>query len=424
MCADQLTYKNTRRSRPEFKKMLDLEQLSKLRFGMSQVPVVGGQPGTFEEKWSQWFLEQSFFRDFVYRNPRGKKKGQELADAVVLFDDVALMVQGKAQCGQHEAMAWATEALLKALKQLRQTHKDLTEGHIKRLKNDFYGEIEFRPEIYPNRMGLIVLAHKSTPYIAAELAPEILTSGFPIHVFSLADFAQVASRFDTAGDLITFLELRGDVAAKEAFYVQDEIGNIARMIPHVEAVLRSHMSPASAEVMQKTVRSFEDVATGKLLESEDWKYSLAIDNMIARAHDVDPELPWNTANRLAGLDVARFLGWLTRDRRIRLGKRLISKCEAAQDGKPHYFTHRKPSRGTVCVFLATSESRADRVKRLDFLVSYAHVKYGARQCLGVATEPLGNGRSYDFVITRTSPPLALVEKLKNFDDPFSSDEPL
>jgi len=321
-------------------------------------------------------------------------------------------------------MAWATEALLKAFKQLRQTHKDLTEGHIKWLKNDFYGEIEFKPEACPSRIGLIVLAHESAPYIAAKLAPEILTSGFPIHIFSLADFAQVASRFDTAGDLITFLELRGDVAAKEAFYVQDEIGNIARMIPHVEAVLRSHMSPASAEVMRETVRSFEDVATGKLLESQDWKYGLAIDNMIAHAHDVDPELPWNTANRLASLDVARFLGWLTRNRRIKLGKRLIAKCEAAKDGKPHYFTHRQPSRGTVCVFLATSESRADRVKHLDFLVSYAHMKYGARQCLGVTTEPLGNGRSFDFVITRKSPPPALVEKLKDFDDPFSSDEPL
>jgi hypothetical protein len=68
--------------------MLDLEKLAKLRFGMSEVPKIGGQPGTYQEKWSQWFLERSFFRDFVYRNPRGRKKGQELADAVVLFDDV------------------------------------------------------------------------------------------------------------------------------------------------------------------------------------------------------------------------------------------------------------------------------------------------------------------------------------------------
>jgi hypothetical protein len=249
--------------------MLDLEKLAKIRFGMSEVPKIGGQPGTYEERWTQWFLERSFFRDFVYRNPRGKKKGQELADAVVLFDDVVLIVQVKAQCGKHDPMSWATEKLLEALKQLRNTHASLVGGDIKTLRNDFYGDIEFAPKAYPNRIGLLILAHDSDPYLAAKLAPEILTAGFPIHVFSLKDFAMVASRFDTAGDLITFLEMRGDVATKEPFSVQAEVTNIQGMIPHVEGVLRAHMSPTSEETLQKTVQAFEKVATGKLLRSRE-----------------------------------------------------------------------------------------------------------------------------------------------------------
>src|SRR5712664_1640568 len=104
--------------------MLDLDKLSKLRFGMSEVPEVGGQPGTYEEKWSQWFLERSFFRDFVFRNPQ-KKKGQELADAVVLFGDVVLMVQVKAQCGHYFTVSGATEKLLEAFQQLRKTYESL-----------------------------------------------------------------------------------------------------------------------------------------------------------------------------------------------------------------------------------------------------------------------------------------------------------
>src|SRR6266849_5572170 len=118
--------------------MFNLDKLSKLRFGMTEVPKIGGQPGAYQEKWTQWFLERSFFRDFVYRNPRGRKKGQELADAVVLFDDVVLMVHVKAQTGLHDPTSWATEKLLEALKQLRTTHQSLVEGHIKKLKNDFY----------------------------------------------------------------------------------------------------------------------------------------------------------------------------------------------------------------------------------------------------------------------------------------------
>ena len=260
----------------------------------------------------------------------------------MLFDDVVLMIQVKAQCGRHDPMSWATEKLLEAFKQLRKTHESLVTGAIKKLRNDLYGEIEFDPKSYPNSIGLIILAHSSAPYIAAKLAPEILTGGFPIHVFSLGDFATVCSRFDTAGDLITFLELRGDVAAKELLYVQDEIGNIERMIPHTEEVLRARMSPTSPEVMQKTVRAFGEIASGKLLLSPDWRYGLGIDDMIARVHDFDPELAWNKGKDKGqvSMEVARFLGWLTRERRIKLGKKIISACEAAKDGKLHYFPRR------------------------------------------------------------------------------------
>jgi hypothetical protein len=401
--------------------MFDLEELSKLRFGMSNIPTVGGQPGSYEEQWSQWFLERSFFRDFVYRNPRGEKKGQELADAVVLFDDVVLMVQVKAQCGNHEAMAWATEKLLEAFKQLGRTHESLVEGKITTLKNDFYGEMDFDPKSYPNRLGLIILAHDSDPYIAAKLTPELLTAGFPVHVFSLKDFAIVASRFDTAGDFITFLELRGDIAPKEAFFVQDETGNITRMLPHVEETYGNNLRSTPPEMLQKMAKAFEVIATGKLLDSPDWKYGLSIDDMIARAHDIDPGLSWNKGDGQGGLEVAKFLGWLTRDRRIRLGKLLISKCAAAQGGEFHYFPHIQPSRGTAGVYLATSQSRPERVKTLQFLVHYANMKYGVKQCFGVATEPLGNGRSYDFVISRKPLPLELLDELKKSPDPFSSE---
>jgi hypothetical protein len=392
---------------------------------MSEVPKLGGQPGDYQEKWSQWFLERSFFRDFIYRNPRGKKKGDELADAVVLFDDIVLMVQVKAQCGKHDPMSWATEKLLEAFNQLCKTHKNLVEGHIEKLKNDFYGQIDFDSNRYPNRIGLIILAHDSAPYVATQLAPEILTGGFPVHVFSLKDFEIIASRFDTAGDLINFLELRDDISAKEVFSVQDEMGNLEHMIPHVAEVLRAHLSSTSEEMLQKMVRAFEQVGTGKLLQSPDWKYGLTIDDMIARVHNVDPALPWNKRSNANGsMEVARFLGWLTRDRRIELGKRIISACESARDGQVHYFPHVQRTRGTACVYLVTSQNRPDRVKTLQFLVSYAHMKYGVPQCLGVATEPIGAGRSYDFVMRRASLPQGLLDQLKTFDDPFSSEVPL
>ena len=148
--------------------------------------------------------------------------------------------------------------------------------------------------------------------------------------------------------------------------------------------------------------------------------------MIARAHDRDPELEWNKQGRgpEASLEVARYFGWLTRDRRIRLGKRIIAECEDASDGELHYFRHIQPSRGACCVYLVTSQNRPERIKTLQYLVGCAYTRRGMQQCMGVATEPLGNGRSYDFYAPQNPPPPAALDKLKEMDDPFSSDEAL
>ena len=140
--------------------MLDLNKLSKLRFGMSEVPKVGGQPGIYQEKWSQWFLERSFFRDFVYRNPRGPKKGQELADAVVLFDDVVLMVQVKAQCGRHDPMSWATEKLLEAFKQLSRTHENLVD--VERITDAFRKLNPYDPSLVPEILKIEDINHRNS----------------------------------------------------------------------------------------------------------------------------------------------------------------------------------------------------------------------------------------------------------------------
>ena len=96
--------------------------------------------------------------------------------------------------------------------------------------------------------------------------------------------------------------------------------------------------------------------------------------MIARAHDLDPGLPWNQEPVSDAAQVARFLGWLTRDRRIRLGKRMLDKClESESSGEPRYFTHYQKSRGTVSVFVATGQDREERVKLLQYLATTAHV---------------------------------------------------
>lgn len=394
-----------------------------MRFGMTDPPEVGGQPGDYEEGWAQWFLEQSFFRDFIYRNPRGKRKGTELADALVLFDDVALLVQVKAQCGNHDPVAWATEKLLDALKQLKATHEQLGNDGITKLDHELHGTAPFVAASYPNHIGIIVLAQENPqPFDAATVVPELLTTGFPVHVFSLQDFKLVAARFDTAGDFITFLELRGDVMPGEQYTVHDEAGNIKRIIPHVRDVLERHMSPSTPKELEKSVAALVATASGEWLASPDRHFGLAIDDIIARAHDIQE--PVDPTRRRKNLVVAEFLGWLTRARRISLGKRLVQRCLDARDGDPHYFVHVQKERGTGCVYLATAETRPKRLETLKFLVAYAQMKHGLPRCLGVATEPIGDGRSYDFALREGPLPEEFLAHLKSVDDPFGATEPM
>lgn len=372
---------------------------------------------------AQWFLEQSFFRDFVHRNPRGKKKGTELADTVILFGDVALMVQVKAQCGNHDPVAWAAEKIGEALKQLRSTHQQLSEGGISKLEHELHGTAVFTPANYPHHIGIIILAQENaTPFDATALVPELLSVGFPVHVFSLRDFAILTARFDSAGDFITFLELRQDVMPREQFIVHDEEQNIKRIIPHVRDVLSRHMPGCSHEELEKTVAAVVATASGDVLSSPEFRFGLAIDDIIARAHDIEDSL--DPTRRRKNLIVAEFLGWLTRRRRICLGNRLVEQCRNAEDGKDHYFVHVQPTRGTACVFLSTARNRPERLKLLQFLIAYAQMKHGVQQCLGVATEPIGEGRSYDFALVEGSMPEELVAHLRSISDPFGTPEPL
>jgi len=401
--------------------MLPEEELSKLRFGMSEVPQPGGQKGDYEEKVTQWFLERSFFRDFTYRNPRGKKKGEELADAVVLFDDVAFLVEVKAQYGNHDAIAWATEASLKALKQVRATHDSLKTGAIKKLQNEVYGQVEFDPAKYPNMYGLIILAQQTEEsFDADELIPEIKDAGFPVFVFSLKDIELITQRFDTAGDFVNFIECRTDMRRLTQFRVNDEENNLLEMAELVPAIYATRIQPITQEVLTRTVESFRLAATGELLESREWRYGLAIDDMIARAHDLDPGLPWNHEPPSDSAEVARFLGWLTRYRRIRLGKRMLDKCLLSEStGEPQYFTHYQKSRGVVSVFIATPQSREERVKLLHYLVNYAMLHYGTGMAFGVVTDAGVSGRSYDYMVSRGQLTDEAIEFLKSHESPFT-----
>ncbi len=365
---------------------------------MTSPPVPGGDPGKYHEELVQWFLENTFFTDFLYRNPAERQGRGELGDAVVLFDDVALMVQVKAQFSPRDPLLWARKNIGKAAKQLHHTNRMLFGGRISELENPLFGKVQFDSAAYENRIGLIVVAQDAQPFSAEREVPELADLTFPVHVFSLRDFALIMDRFDTAGDLVPYLEFRHDFRERLDRRVHAEdltLRGVADQIGEFLSRVRPGIAP---EVLERSVRQFRLAATGAWKESPEFRFGLAIDDIIAHLHNRDMSLEWNSdlSRRELG-KISAQLAWLTRDRRIALGKRLVNLCDHARDGTGHFFPFFQRTRGVAYVFLASGGPREDRMRFLRYLVDSAQVEFDARIVVGVATDPLGNGRSYDIV---------------------------
>lgn len=366
---------------------------------MTPAPLPGGNPGTYEERLAQWFLEYSFFLDSVYRNQPGKGGKGELADAVVLHDDVVLMAQVKAQSSSRPAQQWGRAAIEEALRQLQYTNRMLFDRVVRDLVSATLGTIRFDPSLQSRRYGLILLAQDAVPYDPGALVPALSELPFPVHVLSLADFVMLTERFDTAADFVTYLDFRRDVFDVAHLPVHSESAVLQEIAARAGDVLRRWRPGITEELLWRSVAAFHRKASGELSRSPEWRYSLAIDDIIARLHQRDPALPWNRdADAYSVMRVAAELSWLTRDRRITMGQRRLGMCEDAKDGNAHHFPHYLRASRTAFHFVVTDARRDERVQYLQALTLITQARFNAAKVVGVATEPLGAGRSYDVLL--------------------------
>lgn len=378
--------------------MNDSDDLLHRRFGLTPQPVAGASPGDHAEAKAQWFLELSFFRDCLSRKQPSKGGKGELADGAILAGDVLLMVQVKHQESPREPEKWAPKAIRRALKQLGHTNRMLGSGHVKTIASPTLGEIPFDAANYPNRAGLIILDQPGSPFDPVAVVPELSGTDFPVHVFSLTDLQHLCRRLDTAGDFVVYLDIREWLATTATHLVNDEARTTAMILEHARTWLQRGRPMTTEDVLDKSVESMRATLAGGYLTAPSSGYGRAIDDIIARLHDLDPELPYN--NGVTGMQILRVIGefaWLTRAKRAAAGKRLLEICAEATDGRSHHFDHVMPSRGVVFVYLATGLSRIDRLEYLTGLVLEAKQKHNCRVGIGVATEPMGPGRSYDTV---------------------------
>jgi hypothetical protein len=376
---------------------MNIQELMHIRHDATPLPIPSEAVALDAEKIVQWLLEYAFFKPFVYRNPRKDPK-KEFADALVVFDDTIVIVQVKAKSSERPDLEWVAKHVNKASKQLNGSFRQIKDRLVTHFTNPVFAvEKEIELAQYPYVYGFILLAGVDgivdpLPLIETGNKPAI-----PTIFLSLTDYYVLAERVNTAADFIQYCEARSKLTIQESVPINQENNTLARIAVQVPLLLSEGRPVESfSEIHLLGFQWFSRLLLGEVNRDDDYQYSLLVDNIISHVHDLDPEYSGPLSeSSLNSLKIGEQLGWLDRKRRIELGKLLFRFADASRDGNTRFLPYLRPKLGVLFLFMYTAEERIARQEHLFAYIGLAQVKYGVTRVLGIATEPIGNGRSYD-----------------------------
>lgn len=379
--------------------------------------------GDMAEDAVQTAVEDAFSSDFVFRSPR-RENAEEVTDVLVLFNDVGLVIQSKAQAislggyDSDKSLDWAAKNLAKAGRQVGGAIRAIRADRMIYVENTRRGRIPFRKDEFPWLYGLIILHHRSEAYDPFSLVPALREIKAPAHTLSFRDFWNLSRLLDTPGDLINYLEHRTDVLVPTLNpRVHEEESAFKYYLDNLEDIMALRAKERGVNLNANDVRPYADnlrkVVTGK---QPSLKAGLVIDHMIEKIHDVDPNLeaidvggqiiPRSDSAKY--VRIATELGKISRVRRIALGKLYLKVAKlAAESGKQHFQLTHSHKRSDCMLFVASPlprNARKARAKELLDLTMLAKNYHQVDRAIGVATEPAGQmGSSYDMLFLESPP---------------------
>ncbi|HEX4964699.1 MAG TPA: hypothetical protein VF173_28060 [Thermoanaerobaculia bacterium] len=378
--------------------------------------------GTRTEDEVQASVEGAFSPLFVFRAPR-KEDQDEVTDVLVLWHDVGLVMQVKAQAldpsgqgSQKDALSWARKNLAKAGRQVAGAVRAIRDGRLAYMENPPRGRVPFPRTEVKWLYGIIILHHDSAPYDPFELVPELQRTSVPLHILSFRDFWNLAQFLNTPGDLVNYLEDRSEVLLPTLKpRVHEEEGVFAYHLENLENLLTFRAQRRGFSVYENDVRPYAQHLR-RLLEGDlpDANVGLVIDHMIGKVHEHDPSLGELRYGedviecRPDSIRIATVLSMIPRVRRIALGKsvlRAVVRADEKQDDD--WTTTYSRSRSDCILFLASPLPRNQRDERRKRLLSMTAMLKHCRQvnkAIGIATEAGDDaGCSYDFVYLEYEP---------------------
>lgn len=319
--------------------------------------------GYRSEDFVNYFFAPWFSGYWTFPNP--KYKGGEIADSLLLWGDVAFLVEIKERKGIKSNTNWAKHRIAEdKAKILNWVERLKTEDSVI-LKNK-YREIEFPREEIKNYYGLIILNHLSEPYDANEfLRDGSSEQKVAIQVISLVDISHLLRYINTPWDFVNYFESRFRLSQKTSIKVHQEGDVFGQNLPHMYHEMKHDIGKEQADKWNEFMDEAIKVVNGDSQTGDPGLISHAasflIDASIGGQLNKAPRdrrgnfIVDNKFNLL--VKAVEVLSEMNRLRRAVWGEVFLSQAEKAlSTGKDEHETGRSPRRGISYGFIATDKT--------------------------------------------------------------------
>ena len=368
--------------------------------------------GYRSEEFVNYFLSPWFSGYWTFPNP--KHKGGEIADSMLLWGDVAFLVEVKERKGIKSTIDWAKHRIAEDKAKILYWAKLLkTEGGII-LKNN-YREIEFPRQDIKYYYGLIVLNHHSDPYDANEfLYKNSSDKKVAMQVISLADIFYLLRYINTPWDFVNYFESRFRLSQESSIKVHQEGQVFGLNLAHMYHEMEHDIGKDQADKWDKFMSIAINATNGDLKDGDPglrrYASSFLIDASIGGQLDRTPKDKRGNfiidRKFVLLIKAVEVLSEMSRLRRAFYGELFLKQAEKAlKTGNDEYEVGRSPKRARSYGFAATNKSK----KALeDFLGS-------------IAISTLANHENYEGIFI-AAPPENIFTMYKTFSGWFAVDK--
>ncbi len=347
----------------------------------------GEKKGKAAEKRIIEILSKAFPRDFIFPNPM-IKKGSELIDALIFFEDKVIVIESKSRFLAREARKspeivnkYINETIIKGCDQAAEAEKVVNNKKITYLTNDRGNKIDISKRRVVQFFSLLILDERLSLMVVDDVLKKNKQKyNNPPFIVDINDLEYIAEEFDTPREFIKYLIDRQKFLSSGKYNSADELGLLGYY-----KINGRNFSPIEGEekadriVLDGFWEAYQrDYEKPNIKKTEEDRVSYFVDHLIERAHEAGDR----------SIMVAEELSKLTRTERRSLGEAALKKSMlSASDGKPHFFLSKFGSVDYGVIILFSHESRKKRIKRIQSLTHLSRFRLKIAKMIGIATDP-------------------------------------